>query len=316
MSYTKFSKEVTKWLKDNGLPCYGTANDSPEETKARLDAWMHGSKEILRQWITEKRYRELISCAHGGWYQDDVIFEPLAEHFVANHLFDELRFLCERGIRFSAEDMLATIKSEKEEHGTLDIETIRSIDVPSYVSGRSYSHLGEIAKYRKRALDQIIRYLCPALRGHIQYFATSYSKSADHEGRAAIRVDGVEVLRSNYYTYFENVWTKFHHLRSTTLKDHDSAKEAINQAHAYALEQGTFDQKVFYEAFGIFDNQSIEKSLVSENPLVRIFALLDRRLGKRRLLALEDSMEQELDWVRAFYVIRLQAEGLMEANNI
>ena len=48
-------------------------------------------------------------------------------------------------------------------------------------------------------------YLCPALRGHIQYFATSYSKSADHEGRAAIRVDGVEVLRSNYYTYFENV---------------------------------------------------------------------------------------------------------------
>ena len=85
MSYTKFSKEVTKWLKDNGLPCYGTANDSPEETKARLDAWMRGSKEILRQWITEKRYRELISCAHGGWYQDDVIFEPLAEHFVANH---------------------------------------------------------------------------------------------------------------------------------------------------------------------------------------------------------------------------------------
>ena len=142
-------------------------------------------------------------------------------------------------------------------------------------------------------------YLCPALRGHIQYFATSYSKSADHEGRAAIRMDGVEVLRS-------------HHLRSTTLKDHDSAKEAINQAHAFALEQGTFDQKVFYEAFGIFDNQSIEKSLVSQNPLVRIFALLDRRLGKRRLLALEESMEQELDWVRAFYVIRMQAEGLIE----
>ena len=34
--------------------------------------------------------------------------------------------------------------------------------------------------------------------------------------------------------------------------------------------------------------------------------------GKRRLLALEESMEQELDWVRAFYVIRMQAEGLME----
>ena len=159
MSYTKFSKAVTKWLKANDLPCYGTAYDSPEETKARLDAWMRGSKEILRQWITEKRYRELISCAHGGWYQDDVIFEPLAEHFVECRLFDELRFLCERGIRFSVEDMLSTIKSEKEEHGALNIETIRSIDVPSYVAGRSYSHLGEIAKYRKRTLDQIIRYI-------------------------------------------------------------------------------------------------------------------------------------------------------------
>ena len=60
MSYTKFSKEVTKWLKANSLPCYGTANDSPEETKARLDAWMRGSKEVLRQWITEKRYRCLL----------------------------------------------------------------------------------------------------------------------------------------------------------------------------------------------------------------------------------------------------------------
>ena len=159
MSYTKFSKEVTKWLKANNLPCYGTAYDRPEVTKARLEAWILGSKEMLRQWIAEKRYRELISCAHGGWYQDDVIFEPLAEHFVANHLFDELRFLCERGIRFSVEDMLATIKSEKEEHGVLDIEIIKNIDVPSYVAGRSYSNLGEIAKYRKRALYQVIRYI-------------------------------------------------------------------------------------------------------------------------------------------------------------
>ena len=104
-------------------------------------------------------------------------------------------------------------------------------------------------------------YLCPTLRGHIQYFATSYSKSADHEGRAAIRMDGVEVLRSNYYTYFENVWTKFHHLRSTTLKDCDSAKEAINQAHAFALEQGTFDHKVFYEAFGILTTRASRTAL-------------------------------------------------------
>ena len=46
---------------------------------------------------------------------------------------------------------------------------------------------------------------------------------------------------------------------------------------------------------------------------MRVLALLDRRLGKRRLLAMKEKMEQELPWVRAFYVVRMQAEGLMEA---
>lgn len=56
-------------------------------------------------------------------------------------------------------------------------------------------------------------------------------------------------------------------------------------------------------AFQIFDNQSIEESLNSGNPLVRILALLDGRVGKRRLLALGSKMEQELPWVRVFYIL-------------
>ncbi len=51
-------------------------------------------------------------------------------------------------------------------------------------------------------------YLCPALRGHIQYFAASYWESHDQTGRAAIRLDGVEVLRSNYYAYEQNYWNE------------------------------------------------------------------------------------------------------------
>lgn len=114
---------------------------------------------MLGQWISEKRYKELISCAHGGWYQDGVIFEPLAEHFVENKLFDELRFLCERGIRFSVEDMLSIIRTEKKEGVGLDIQAVQKIDVEKYIAGRNYSQQGEIAKYRKRALEQIARYI-------------------------------------------------------------------------------------------------------------------------------------------------------------
>ena len=154
-------------------------------------------------------------------------------------------------------------------------------------------------------------YLCPALRGRIQYFATSYWASHDQTGRAAIRLDGVEVLRSNYYAYEQNYWNRYQALRREGIGQ-DDRTAPFRLAHEGTLNDGCFDNGFFYEAFHEFDNQSIEKSLTSENPLVRVFALLDRRLGKRRLLALEESMEQELDWVRAFYVIRMQAEGLME----
>ena len=139
-------------------------------------------------------------------------------------------------------------------------------------------------------------YLCPALRGHIQYFATSYWESHDQTGRAAIRLDGVEVLRSNYYAYEQNYWNRYQALRREGVGE-DDPKTPFRMAHEGTLNDGCFDNIFFYEAFHEFDNQSIEKSL---------------RLGKRRLLALEESMEPELDWVRAFYVIRMQAEGLME----
>lgn len=154
-------------------------------------------------------------------------------------------------------------------------------------------------------------YLCTVLRGRIQYYAISYSKSADHEGRAAIRLDGVEVLHSNYYDYSQNYWNRFQQLRAGQTEK-DDPKLAYQLAYEGTLNDGCFDQRVFYEAFHLFDNQSIKESINSDNPLVRIFAILDRRLGKRRLLTIAEKMEQELPWVRAFYVIRMQAEGLME----
>ena len=77
LSYIKFSKEVTKWLKANELPYYGAAYDSPEVIQTRLDALIHRSKMMAQKWISEKRYQGLISCAHGGWYQDDVMVKSI-----------------------------------------------------------------------------------------------------------------------------------------------------------------------------------------------------------------------------------------------
>lgn len=77
-----------------------------------------------------------------------------------------------------------------------------------------------------------------------------------------------------------------------------------------ALKPGVFDQRSFYAAFQEFDQQSIEKSLKSENLIVRIFAVLDRRVGKRRLLMMKDTIEQEPNTFKEFYAIRARAEGI------
>lgn len=76
-----------------------------------------------------------------------------------------------------------------------------------------------------------------------------------------------------------------------------------------AVKLGMFDQRCFYEAFNIFDNQSIEKSLTSENILVRIFAALDRRVGKRTLKKIGENIENESETFRVFYEIRMNAEN-------
>lgn len=74
---------------------------------------------------------------------------------------------------------------------------------------------------------------------------------------------------------------------------------------------GVFDQRCFYEAFAEFDNQNIEDSLRSSNLIVRIFALLDRRVGKRRLKGMQENILNEPPAFQEFYAIRAKAEGII-----
>ena len=149
-------------------------------------------------------------------------------------------------------------------------------------------------------------YLAESLKGHISYFATSYSRSPDHEGRAAIRYKGKEIIKGCYY----HNWTK-----AESFPKDEKYERRMSEEFAFmddtAIKLGVFDQRCFYEAFDEFDNQSIEKSLYSDNLLVRIFAVLDRRVGKRRLLTLKENIENEPDTFKEFFAIRMNAEGIV-----
>lgn len=148
-------------------------------------------------------------------------------------------------------------------------------------------------------------YLAESLRGHIQYYCTTYNKSHDRHGRAAIRLDGKELISGCYW----NNWSKAH------LFPHDETYEKrMKQNYAYmdetALKLGVFSETSFYRAFDEFDNQSIEDSLKSDDLIVRIFAVLDRRVGKRRLVAMHAELDPQQEIFNMFYSIRINAENI------
>ena len=140
-------------------------------------------------------------------------------------------------------------------------------------------------------------YLAECLRGHIQYFVTTYRESHDQVGRASIRYDGEEIIKGAYYC--------------KNNKPIDNLPDELLIDDNTALKSGFFCESDFYEAFDEFDNQSIDLSLNSDNLLVRIFAVLDKRIGKRRLLAMRDTISQEPEMFVFFYNIRVKAEGLL-----
>ena len=156
LSYTKFSKEINKWLKDNKLPQFGKSSDTPEETERRLSAWKRGTKYVFNKWLDEKRYKELISCAHGGWYKESEFFEPLADFFVKERELECLQILCERKIRFEIEDMMKLIKYEKDDGIIITQDMILKYGMENCDSKISAAG---IINCRRRALDRLGNYI-------------------------------------------------------------------------------------------------------------------------------------------------------------
>ena len=143
----------------------------------------------------------------------------------------------------------------------------------------------------RKKLEQ--EYLADSLKGHIKYFATRYRKSHDAEGRASILYDGKEILKGCFLKWEENRFI---------------IEENCN---SLAVELNAFDQIDFYYSYYMFENQSIEESLKSENMLVKIFALFDRRVGKRTLLKLKEAIDNEPKFIQEVFNIRTQAEGII-----
>ena len=75
-------------------------------------------------------------------------------------------------------------------------------------------------------------------------------------------------------------------------------------------ERDEYEDSEFSEALKRYRSQSIAESLASPNPIQRMFAIVDRRVSKRMLQRLRDSLLGQPDWLRRFYEARLMAEDI------
>ena len=151
--------------------------------------------------------------------------------------------------------------------------------------------------------------LAPPLRGRVQYFITRYREAHDDHGRISIRVDGEEVFKSSIFDVF-----KLNREIERCIDEQYPAmtgRDRWNKENELLITEGAASEGMFYYAFREYDTQSIEQSLESKNALVRILAILDRRVGKRRLAAIKErGFDGEPEWVQFFYRLRLEAEGV------
>ena len=163
--------------------------------------------------------------------------------------------------------------------------------------------------------------LCEKLRGRVQYFRTIYHGAPDEYGRFAVRVDGEEIFQANPYNvnnYSSIAWDIKQEReippREWTGKEdlHDAENlEAEEEARMISVNNGIVDSFDIPWAMKKYLNQDIVASLEDEDPLVRMFAILDRRVGKRTLKEIADTVSDQPEWLQQFYRLRMDAEGII-----
>ena len=103
---------------------------------------------------------------------------------------------------------------------------------------------------------------------------------------------------------FQREWTDNGYL-------YDEENRAIeDEVVNISINNGDFDIYNMTDAIREYKRLPIVKSIASENPIVRMFAVMDRRIGKRTLKKLAKEIDLQPQWLQFFYKLRLDSENI------
>lgn len=178
--------------------------------------------------------------------------------------------------------------------------------------------------------QQLESFLCPALYGRVEYRATSYRYLPDKAGLCYIAVDKKNVLNMSDKTSFirwyqteqeikhdadiqipissEEIEAVRKDTKGIVPEDRLKVMARNRKISEYAKEllsaQSTLSKSNFIVVANKFLSISIEESIESHDILLNILALVDRRMGKKRILNMSEKMKLKHPIVQYFYELR------------
>lgn len=165
----------------------------------------------------------------------------------------------------------------------------------------------EKSKYKSwsNLKSQMNDLLCDSLKNKISYFYTSYHEVHNAYGRATINFEKKEMAAFSWVEMYEQEY------EMSQLYQEGKKSSCAEMKKKKWMPEGKLCEIDFINSITIYLKTDVTSSLSSDNYLLRVFAYMDRRVGKRTLVRIKDDVENLPEWVKRFYRIRCEADGVI-----
>jgi len=168
------------------------------------------------------------------------------------------------------------------------------------------------SKWKKR----IEEFICKELKDRVKIHATVYRETHDQRGKVWIELDKRVIFEANTLEWMLEYYALSNELRiinqCTDYKDEKQAEgyyQAYDDAGEILKRKDKLDEFQFYNAMRYYFNSPFKDILESEDTLIRIFCLLDKRLGKQRLKNYK-IRKDDCEAIKLIYEARCQSVGI------
>ncbi len=152
--------------------------------------------------------------------------------------------------------------------------------------------------------------LAESLRGRVRYGCTAYV-GMDGCHIFEVCIDKEQIKRFSLETVNSYFIDSGYKSNKTPYGIGDYWEDFWTLLDKYPINQRTeYTDEEFCDALEKYRNQDIQESIYSSNPLIRMFAVLDRRVGKRTLIKVKETIMKQPIWLKQFYQLRLVAEEI------